>query len=515
MPSPRADLVVTGRVLRGATGAAPAGAVAVASGRILAVGSRAEMTALAAPGAEVFEAGGTVLPGFRDAHIHLLALGRQKARVDLHGLDLEGVRAAVRAHAATRPEGAWVEGGGWSLDFLGRLPDAADLAGLSGGRPVLLFSHDFHTALLSVEGLGAVGLIGDGIPVVGEGIDRDPKGLPTGILREAAVFEAGGAAQSAATKADDAAAILEAAGDLLAAGITAVDDMDGGRSLRALASLRRRGGLPLRVRCALREPDLPTFERAGLPPGGDDEGLRIAGLKLFVDGALGSRTAWMHAPYDDPPHGTGLRLHESEALADLVRRAAALGLPSFLHAIGDAAVTAALDALAAAPGLPHRIEHAQCVRKEDVARFAAAKVAASVQPGHMAHDIPVADRAWGKRGARAFPLRELLDAGVPVHLGSDAPVEPANPMLWIHAATERRMPGGTPEGGWHPEQRLTRAEALAAAASHPLEPGAPADLVAYAEDLLAIPPEELLTARPQRTWLGGVEAEIVLAGRGG
>lgn len=503
-----ADLVVLGRVLTADPARPRAEGVAAAAGRIVAVGSRAGVLAAAAPGAAVHDAGGgTVVPGFRDAHLHLLPLGRQESRAELHGLGLEAVRLAVGARAAALPPDAWVEGHGWTVESLGlgRLPDAADLAGISGGRPVLLFAHDFHTALASVEALARLGMLGDGGPLVPDTFDRDAKGFPTGILREAAVFAAGGVAQASMTGADHRDAILRAARSLLARGITAADDMDGGRSLRAMAALRRDGRLPIRVRAAIRPPDLVTFERAGLPPAVEDEGLRVAGLKVFLDGALGSRTAWMLDPYDDGPGSTGLCTLEPADLEDLARRAAALRLPTFVHAIGDAAVRAALDALAKAPGLPHRVEHAQCVHPDDVPRFRALGVAASMQPGHMATDIPAADRAWGRRGARAFPLRSLLDAGAEVLLGSDAPVEPADPLRWVHAASERRRPDGTPAGGWWPAERISREEALARAAAAPLRPGAPADLVAYGEDLLEIPPERLLDLRPSRVWVGGAD----------
>jgi predicted amidohydrolase YtcJ len=507
-PQGPADLVVLGRVLTLDPGRPAAGGVAAAGGKVLAVGTREEVRALAGPGAEVHDAGGgSVLPGFRDAHLHLLSLGRQEARADLHGLDLAGVRAALAARAAALPPGSWVEGAGWTLESLGlgRPPDAADIAESSGGRPAVLYSHDWHSALVSVEGMALLGLLGDD-PLVPGTFDRDARGIPTGLLREAAVFAAAGVASAAAGEADDRAAVRAACARLLSRGITAADDMDGGRSLRAAAALRRSGALGVRVRAALRPPDLGTFERTGLRPAVEDEGLRVAGLKVFLDGALGSRTAWMLDPYDDDPSNRGMRTLEPGDLDALVARAAALGLPCFVHAIGDAAVRAALDALAKAPGLPHRVEHAQCVHPDDVPRFRALGIAASMQPGHMATDIPAAVRAWGRRGARAFPLRSLLDAGAEVLLGSDAPVEPAEPLRWVHAAAERRTPAGEPEGGWWPEERVSREEALALAVAGPIRPGGPADLVAYDADVLAVEAGTLPALRPVRVWAAGAAA---------
>jgi predicted amidohydrolase YtcJ len=507
--APRADLVVLGRVLTFDPARPRAEGVAAAGGTVVAVGSRDEVRALAAPGAAIHDAGrGTVLPGFRDAHVHLLALGRQQSRIDLHGMDVDAVRRAVEDRAAKSPPGAWIEGAGWSLESLalGRMPDAADLGLASGGRPVLLLSHDFHSALVSVEGMALLGMLPGGLPLLPGEFERDDRDLPTGLLREAQVFAAAGGASAAATEEDDRAAVQRACASLLSRGITAADDMDGGRSLRAAAALRAAGLLSLRVRAALRPPDLAERERPGVAPDADDDRLRVHGLKLFLDGALGSRTAWMLEPYDDGPGNTGLRTLEPSELDDLVRRAAARGLPCFVHAIGDAAVRAALDALAKAPGLPHRLEHAQCIHPDDLPRFRALGIAASMQPGHMATDIPAADRAWGKRGARAFPLRSLLDAGAAVLLGSDAPVEPAEPLRWAHAAAERRTPAGLPAGGWWPAERITREEALARAVAAPIRAGAPADFVAYGEDLLEVPAERLLDLRPAAVWTGGTRA---------
>jgi predicted amidohydrolase YtcJ len=508
-PGAQADLVVLGSVLTADPARPAAGGVACARGEVIAVGSREEILARAAPGAAIHDAGtGSVLPGFRDAHVHLMILGRQQGRLDLHGLDLAAVRRAVGERARALPPDGWVEGAGWSVESLGlgRFPDAADLAGAADGRPVLLVSHDYHSALASVEAMELLGLLGPGEPLLPGTVDRDAAGAPTGLLREAAVFAASGVASAASREEDDLAAVARACATLLAQGITACDDMDGGRALRALAALRRDGRLPIRVRSALRPPDLEGFAKDGAPAGADDDRLRVHGLKLFLDGALGSRTAWMLDPYDDDPSNLGRRTLEPEELDGLVARAAGLGLPCFVHAIGDAAVRAALDALAKAPGLPHRVEHAQCVHPDDAPRFRALGIAASMQPGHMATDIPAADRAWGKRGARAFPLRSLLDAGAEVLLGSDAPVEVAEPLRWVHAAAERTQPSGSPEGGWWPAERIPRAEALARAASRLLRPGAPADLVAYGEDLLAVPADRLLTLRPARVWVDGAPA---------
>ncbi|MHC4922509.1 MAG: amidohydrolase [Planctomycetota bacterium] len=507
----RADLVVLGDVLTADPSNPRAGGVASRGGEVVAVGGRDDVAALAAPDATVLDVGaGSVVPGVRDAHRHLLPLGRSFARLDLHGLALDAVRAALNDRASTGD--GWIEGAGWNLESLslGRMPAAIDLAGAGGERPVLLVAHDFHSAVVNEAGLSLLSVD----DWDGEDVERDDSGRPTGLLREGAVFRVVGQLQDDAGPGEDRSALLSAFRELLAHGITAVDDMDGGSTLRALASLRRKGGLPLRVRCALRSGDLDTFEHTGLRPEMDDDGLRIHGLKLFLDGALGSRTAWMLDPYDDDPSSTGQCTMGADEFTDLAARAAALGLPCLVHAIGDAATRAALDELARHPGLGHRIEHAQCVHPDDMTRLAALGIAASMQPAHMHTDIPVATRAWGDRGARSFPVRSLLDAGTEVLLGSDAPIEPPHPLRWVHAATERRTGEGEPEGGWWPAQAISREEALRCAAAGPLSPGAPADLVAYGENLLEVPAARLLELRPAHVRLGGAPPEALLARTG-
>jgi predicted amidohydrolase YtcJ len=291
--------------------------------------------------------------------------------------------------------------------------------------------------------------------------------------------------------------------------------------MRALAGRRR-----LRVLQHFGPEQMEAIVAAGLASGVGDEWFRVGALKLFADGALGSRTAALLAPYDDG-HGLGMELIPRAELAAIVTRAASLGIAAAIHAIGDRAVRHALDACEAAAvhaptPLPPRIEHVQLLHPGDLPRFAALGVAASMQPQHATSDAFAATAAWGARCELAYPWRSLAAQGVTLAFGSDAPVEPPLPWLGLHAAVTRERPDGTPAGGFVPAQCIgldlalraytEGAAALAGLAGRlgTLEPGAPADLVVWDRDLHALPPSGLLAARPAATVLGG---EIVYDSR--
>jgi predicted amidohydrolase YtcJ len=456
VPGP-AELIVCGARTLGAAGA---DSVVVRGGRIAAVTTRRLAMASRAAATRVIEApGGLVCPGFHDAHAHLVTLGMARREVDLHGLTIDGIVAAVRGVAAQRAPNRWIIGRGFDPEVF-RLGDATARAALDAieTAPVLLRSHDYHSAALNTLGLIRAGFLPRVPEIDGGSADRDESGAPTGILREMAAFVASSQAEDL-TAPELAEAVAAALPEFHRAGVTAVHDMSGSRAHPALRALDAAGRLALDVYATVSPgeaavPELRTPGRA----------IAVVGMKAFLDGALGSRTAHLLEPYEGDACHRGVAVLPPETVRDMVRATAAAGLPSFLHAIGDAAVRSALDALEGVRGpdgaaLRHRVEHAQMVHDDDLPRFARAGIVASVQPVHMALDAPLVHRHWGARAREAFPLRRLLDSGAPLAFGSDAPIETCDVLDGIRCATERRGRDGTPLS---PEESITPAEALAA-----------------------------------------------------
>ena len=514
-------LIVNGRPWSGRS--LEGDAVLVRDGRIVAVGPKPRLRDERG-GQHVIDAeGGTITPGLVDAHVHLVPWARARRQPDLHGCTREQALDRVRAALASPSQGdAPLVGRGWDDAGWNSAPEAAALDALAPGRPVLLHRHDFHALWVNSAALRAAGVSRATNDPAGGRFERLPNGEPSGLVRENAVRAFLPLEERAAPAIDDTL-LDEAAAALHAEGITAIHDFqrnqaDWERS-RALSARRR-----LRVLQHVGPEQVAGARELGLRGGSGDDWFRTGALKLFADGTLGSRTAAMLEPWADRP-GRGMSIHTPRELADLVGQAAAAGFSVAIHAIGDAAVRHALDAieshhaaLARLP-LPPRIEHVQLLHAHDLPRFVALGVAVSMQPQHATTDAPVAKRAWGGRCALAYPWRALLDSGAQLAFSSDAPVEPPCARLGLAAAVERIGADGEP---FEPAQRLTLDEtllaytrsacALAAGAlgSGRLEPGAPADLVVWDRDLHRAAPGALAQARPRLTALAG---EIVYDSR--
>ena len=420
-------------------------------GRILAVGPGAR--AAAGLDAEEVVVRGRALPGLADSHIHLESLARLRLEVDLAGSrSVEEALARVRRHAAGLAPGAWVVGRGWYNDLWpdGRLPDRRPLDGAVAGRPALLLRKDGHSAWVSSAGLAAAAISHETPDLPGGVIDRDPAGEATGIVRENAVQAVQRCVPRPSSDHLDramAAALRELAGQ----GLTSLHSMDTPAAFASLCRLHASRPLPMRVSYNLPAPRLEHAQRLGIRSGLGDDYLRIWGVKAFLDGSLGSRTAEML-------DGSGVAVLPQDELVELAHRCAADGLNLCLHAIGDGAVRRALDALeplaGSWPGWRPRIEHAQCIDPADLPRFRRVGAIASMQPVHAVTDREVADREWGERTRHAYAWRAVLDAGAALAFGSDAPVESADPLLGIDAATSWRR-----RVGWHPGLALTAAQA--------------------------------------------------------
>jgi predicted amidohydrolase YtcJ len=504
-----------GALLRGAD------AVAITAGRIAGVGPRAALAELAGPRTRRIDArGGTITPGFTDAHIHLVAWARSRGRLELQDCEtraaaLERVAASLRAHPGAGP----VVGRGWDANRWAERPDRRSLDAVTGDRPVLLHSRDYHALWVNGAALARAGVSRATPDPPGGLIDRDAAGEPTGVIREHAVrlFAALMPDEGAASDLERVRAAIAA---LHAQGITAVHDYEGPAEQRILRETARGDGPWLRVLMHLAHAGLDHAEALGLASGTGDDRFRIGAIKLFADGTLGSQTASLLEPYEGTQQ-RGLDLIAPAELRSLVGRAARAGLALAIHAIGDRAVRSALDAFAAAgaalsaPALPSRIEHVQLLAADDLPRFAALGVAASMQPTHCTSDIDLVHRHWGERASRSYPWRSLLDRGVLFAFGSDAPVEPPDTAAGLHAAVSRQRADGHPAGGFVPAERITLDEALAAYTSGParlagawprlgrLAPGAIADVAVWNEDLHGLPLERLAAATVAATVLEG------------
>jgi len=507
---------------------AEADALAIGGGRILAVGRAQAITALAGPGATTLDArGGTVTPAFTDAHIHLVAWARSRGTLELfdcasRAQALERVAGYLARPAAAGEGHDVVVGRGWDANPWHDSPDRASLDRVTGSRPVILHSKDFHSLWVNSAALTRAGVTRATPDPPGGRLERDAAGEPTGIVREHAVRLFASLAPAEGFERDLARA-REAARALHAEGITAVHDFEGADEQRVLRALTRGGEARVRVLMHLPHAGLDHALALGLASGTGDDAFRIGSLKLFADGTLGSQTAAMLAPYQGRAD-RGLELIAPAELSALVRRAAAGGMAPAIHAIGDRAVRSALDAFetmrrattgASAPPLPPRIEHVQLLDPSDLPRFTDLGVAASMQPLHCTSDIDIARRHWGERSERAYPWGSLRASGTLLAFGSDAPVEPPTTAAALHSATTRERADGTPAGGFVPGERLTLDQALTAYTEGParlagtwprlgrLAPGATADLALWSADLHRLAPAALAGARVMATVLEG------------
>ncbi|MCL4290802.1 MAG: amidohydrolase [Thermoleophilia bacterium] len=453
--------------------------------------------------------GRCVVPGFTDAHVHFPTWALARRQVRLEGTrSLEEAVARVGAAASSALSGGWLRGCGWrSADWLPAVePTRHALDPVTGDVPAALWARDDHSLWLNSAALAlARGDLGTGV------VELDDAGEPTGLLREEAAWRFR-ERYLAVGENETADAMREGIRVAHARGVTAVHDKDGWLGAQRIwQRLRASGLLTLRVWQSLPHERLGELEALGLRSGIGDDWLRIGYLKLFMDGTLGSRTAWLL-------DGSGVAITTGEELAEVVRRAARAGWPVAVHAIGDRANREALDAFEATRdewhprGLRQRIEHAQLVHPDDLPRFAALGVACSVQFSHAPSDRDMADRFWAGRTAHAYAFRSLLGSGAVVANGSDAPVEELDPLGGIRAGVLRSLDG---RDAWHPEQSLGVEEALHATTVTPawlageerrrgrLVPGQLADLVVLDRDPLAVPPEELAAVTVVATMVGG------------
>jgi hypothetical protein len=496
-------------------------ALAARAGRVVALGRLADVQRLQGARTRVLDlAGGLAMPGLTDAHAHLLGLGAELEEVDLRGArSIDEVVARVREQAP--PEG-WVLGRGWDQNLWpgAAMPTHEPLTAAFPDRPVWLRRVDGHAGWANRAALQAAGITASTtVPQGGEiGVQG---GEPSGLLVDAAMGLMPVPAPSAETL---RRRLLQGQARVLPLGLTGVHEMGVGRETdRVLRALAASGELKLRVTGYADEDWFHTLAREGKPElPACDARYALVGVKLYVDGALGSRGAALLAPYSDRPGYRGILQHTQAELDALVLKAVRGDWQVAAHAIGDAGIRGVLDALAAARStLPRarprlRVEHAQIVDLADIARFVRLGAVASMQPTHATSDMAwVPARIGAARLPGAYAWRRFLDAGVPLALGSDFPVEQPAPSLGLYAAVTRQDRDGQPAGGWLPDQRLTLWEAVAGftsgaafagrleAGSGRLAPGLAADLSCFTDDLRLLPLAALAEAPVRATVIAG------------
>ncbi len=514
-------------------------ALAISDGRVIAVGTEAETRALAGPGTELIDLRGkTVLPGLIDAHGHLAGLGELSLGViDLAGTKTyEQVIEMVAARVKESQPGAWIIGRGWDHESWPpphrTLPTHDALSAISPENPVWLARVDGHAALANKAAMDLAGIDpGVSNPAGGE-IIRDTQGRPTGVFVDNAE-ELIARAIPASVSGDPRAIILEAQARCFEAGLTGVHDMGvHPETIRMHQAMANAGEIKLRISAMIPSNVALKYMSENKPI--DHPIVTVRGCKLYMDGAMGSRGAWMLEPYADRPTGpegepyVGLAVSDPAFIEAVAKLALERGYQVCTHAIGDRANREVLDAYqraAASLGSSYtqrldsarfRIEHAQLLSPADIPRFAELGVIASMQPTHCTSDMRwVDDRVGPERSKGAYAWQSLLKSGARLAGGSDFPVESHNPFLGIYAAVTRQNLEGQPSGGWHPAERLTREEALrsmtidaAYASFHEkdrgsLSPGKYADLIVIDRDIMTCPVEQIPATRVLMTMVGG------------
>ena len=514
------------------------------------MGSAADLAELQGPSTVVTNlAGKLLLPGFTESHVHFIELALRAAQVEATearsaGEVIELVRAKLNHSGSptTVRSDAWIRGGGWNANIWtdGVAPHRVLLDAVAPETPVALDSKALHAVWVNSAALRIAGIDVTTLDVSGGIIERDADGVPTGILHENAV-DLVARCYPKPDLAETTAAVQAATPGMWATGIVALhnaNDSGDGLAFRTYQELRRRGELGLRVLQQFPVCNLDHLRAIGLRSGLGDAWLRVGGIKMFADGALGSRTAIMLQPYIDEPTNWGVAATDPEEMLEQALAASAAGLSLTIHAIGDRANRDVLNVLAevrwqesqtanrksqiadtghrlSAPR--HRIEHVQCIQPDDLPRLAQLDVIASVQPIHATSDMRIVDRYWGpERAPNAYPFRRLLDSGARLVFGSDSPIEPHAPLIGIHAAVTRRRGDGSPgPEGWQGQERITIAEAVDAYTYWPayvageesyrgsITPGKVADLVVLSQDIFRIDPMAILETQVEMTVLDG------------
>ncbi len=529
--TPPADLIVTNARVYTADESRPqVEAFAVRDGRIVFVGSQREAAVLKGAATRVVDAQGrTVIPGMVDAHAHFGGLAQKLRSVDLVGTrSYDEVIARVVERARSIPKGSWIEGRGWDQNAWGdtRFPTHDKLSAALPDHPVVLERVDGHAVLANAAAMRIAALTSATKDPSGGKILRDAQGAPTGVLVDNA-NELVTRKVPAPTTAQFRAALVDAVSEIHRWGLTGVHDAGASRSAIDLyEEMAKSGDLNLRLYVMIGDDSAAVAHYLNVGPRSAlyNGQLWVRAIKLYADGAMGSRGAALLEPYSDDPNNTGLLLSAPAHIREVAERALKAGFQVNTHAIGDRGNRVVLDAYEAAlrtvPTVDHRfrVEHAQILNYDDIPRFAQLGVIPSMQASHQSSDMYwIGKRLGSTRVLGAYAWRSLINSGVVIPNGSDFPVELVNPLISFHAAIARQDANDWPAGGWFPEQRMTREEALRSMTLWPayaafqekdmgsITAGKFADFVILDQDIMRVPAELVLRTKVLSTYVGGKE----------
>lgn len=500
-------------------------ALAVEGSAIVAIGSDDEILNLFRRDSVIIDLHGkTIWPGLADSHLHFEMYSMSLAQVNCETSSIEECLELVRQKALSSPGDEWILGQGWNQNTWGKYGTATQLDAVTQDHPAFLSDKSIHAAWVNSKALLLAGISAQTQDPPGGTIQRDDKGIPTGILFENAVS----LVESLIPAPDEAQLMRQMqAGQrkLHRLGLTAIHDFDRASCFSALQRMHFENGLTLRVTKSIPVESLDRAISIGLRSGFGDDQIHIGSVKLFADGALGPQTAAMLAPYESNSSDTGTLLLTADDVFEIGMKATLHGLSLAIHAIGDKATNQVLNGLAMVrqyeisnnlQQLAHRVEHLQLLHPDDLAKASEMNVVASMQPIHAISDMFTADKHWGKRARYAYAFASLVKHGTTLIFGSDAPVESPNPFYGMHAAVTRRRPDGTPgENGWVPSERMSIQQARKAYTETPaivagrgdkygrLEPGMLADLVILPQNPEDIDPQELLQMKPESVMVNG------------
>ena len=512
-------------------------AIAINSGRIMAVGDNDTVVALGGPSTRQIDLEGhLVLPGMIDAHFHYYEWAQLRKNLDLADVrSFSACMQSIRTAAQKKNRGQWIIGQGFNeSDWLeNRIPTRNDLDQAAPEHPAIIWRCDLHLAVANSPAL-AMAKISRSTPDLPEGlIERDAGGEPTGVLRELAINLVKEAIPPL-TEEKIVDAMQDGMQELYSLGLTGLHDVrimggaEGVTALRAWQKLNEASELGLRAWVTIPGERAEEAIALGLRTGFGNDRLRLGHLKYFADGGMGARTAWMIDPYLDG--GLGIPLTPIEELEPAVAKADDAGIAVMIHAVGDRTnreLTRMFERLGRQrkslqgndicwkANLPHRIEHLQMSRRADLIKLAGLHVAGCVQPHNMVLDINMIEQCVGEKGRHAYAFRDMLDSGIQLMFSSDSPVADPNPLAGIHAAVTRRRRDGSPKGGWYSDQCVsvdeavrayTRTPAVASGAYHRLgsiSPGKHADIVVLDKDIYLVEPGKILDTRVLLTVFAG------------